>query len=125
MNAQSLHQLQPVRFNRLNANSKKIGYLFRILPFGDVLQYLPLSKRELLQFWIDISRLFLSRGDVGYLDPLPDSVPNRNRELVCVRRVEDLLGSGQRERKSASYNHWLTCQHGIQFFLVLAKRAFR
>src|SRR5437870_2641600 len=94
-----------MRLNRLDANPEHRGNSLRRFSFGDALQYLPLSKRELVQFWINIFRLFLCRGDVSYLDPFPDSVPNRNRELVCARRVENLLSSAPGKWKRTGGDH--------------------
>src|SRR6266446_5895255 len=88
-----------MRLNRLDANPEQPRNFFRRLSFGDALQYFPLSKCKLLQFWINISRLFPCRGDVRYLDPFPNSVSNRNRELVCARCVENLLGTAPPERE--------------------------
>src|SRR6267143_5297648 len=112
-----------MRLNRLNANPEERRNLFRVLPLRGALQYFALSKRELLQFRIDISRLFPCRGDVGYLDPLPDSVSNRNRELVCARRVENLLGPAPRERKGAGCDHSLFRQEIFDLLLELTKAA--
>src|SRR5438309_6243089 len=54
---QSAHQLQAVRLNCLDADPQQIRDLLCILSFCDKLQYFALPKCELLQFWIDISRL--------------------------------------------------------------------
>src|SRR5207253_2281045 len=71
-----------MRFNCLDANPQERGNFFCRLSFGDALQNLPLSKRELVQFWINVSRLFFCRDDASNLNPLPDSVPHRHRELI-------------------------------------------
>src|SRR5947207_5268317 len=110
-----------MRLNCLDANPKQCGNFFCRLSFGDALQYFPLSKSELVEFWINISRLFRCRSDVSYLDPLPDSVPNRNRELVCARRVENLLGSAPGKGKRAGGDHALFRQQIFDLLLELTK----
>src|SRR6267143_6594694 len=112
-----------MRLNRLNANPEERRNLFRVLPLRGALQYFALSKRELLQFRIDISRLFPCRGNVGYLDPLPDSAPNRNRELVCARRVENLLGPASCEGKGTGGDHPLFGSQILDLLLELTKAA--
>src|SRR5260370_42206455 len=110
-----------MRLNRLDANRKERGNFLRVLSFGDALQYLPLSKRELLQFWINISRLFLCRGNVSYLDPFPNSFPNRNRDLVGARRVENLLGSAPGEGKRTGGDHPLFRQQILDLLFERTK----
>ena len=118
---QSAHQLEPMRLDRLDADPEQRGNFLCRLPFGDALQYFPLPKRELFQFWINVSRLFFCRSYVRYLDPLPDSISNRNCELMCARRVENLLGPAPCQRKCTGGDHPLVFQEILDLLLELAK----
>src|SRR5882762_2105509 len=110
-----------MRLDRLDANPEQSGNFFCRLSFSDTLQNLPLSKRELVQFWINVSRLFFCRSYVRYLDPLPDSISNRNCELMCARRVENLLGPAPCQGKCTGSDHPLFSQEVLDLLLELTK----
>src|SRR3984893_8000221 len=119
---QSAHQLQAMRLNCLHANPQQIRDLLCILSFCDKLQYFALPKRELLQLQASgLSGFSLCRLDIGYLNPLPSAFSHRDCELMCPRRVENILGAGKSERKSADRDHLLTRELAVESVFEFSK----
>jgi hypothetical protein len=100
-----------VHFDSLNAYTKQLGNLFCILPFRDQLQNFALPKAELLQLTVSAASLVFGSNEIGYLDSLPHSLAQSDREMVNSSSVENLLSSGKHEREAAGHDNWLTRQH--------------
>ena len=111
-----------MRLNCLDADPQQTRDLLCILSCCDKLQYFAVAKRELLELRMDGSSGFsLRRLDVGYLNSLPSAFSYRDGELMCPRRIENILGARKSERKSTGHNHWLTRDLAIEFVFVFAK----
>ena len=111
-----------MRLNCLAADSQQIRDLLCILSFCDKLQYFALPKCELLQLRAGgLSGFSLCRFDIGYLNPFPSAFSHRDGELMCPRRIKNILGTAKFERKSAGRDHLLTRELAIEFLFELAK----
>ena len=111
-----------MRFYRLDADPQQTRDLLCILSFGDKLQYFALPKCELLQLRAGgLSGFSLCRFDIGYLNPLPSAFSHRDGELMCPRRIENILGAAKSERKSAGRDHLLPRELAIELLFEFAK----
>jgi hypothetical protein len=69
MNLQAVHQLHAMVFDGLGADLQDLGYLFGVLAFGDELENLALTPRQLVEWAFPVSKRFQgkffekSRGD--------------------------------------------------------------